>query len=325
MAYISRIADANTDLHKALQIVGLQESVKSDSVVFVKPNLTYPIYRPGVTTNPQMLKSLLLVLKDTARTVIVGESDGGNRSFSADSAFEGHGLRTICNEAGAELVNLSRLPSSPIEGHVQKKKVKVILPNLLLDEVDCLISMPVLKVHAMTGVSLSMKNLWGCYPDTMRGLHHKNLDQKLALITKVLKPMFEVIDGSYALDEHGPLYGVPRKTELLMCANNPVLADALGASILGIPLDRARHILVAHQEKLGPIALNSAVIGNWKQYQMKFAVTRTPIDHLSTLLFRSEILAKAVMDSPLTPILNRVADLLRNPEEDEVSSHMGRY
>ena len=62
---------------------------------------------------------------------------------------------------------------NPIEEEMiwgERKKVKVQLPNLLLEEIDCFISVPVLKVHVMTGVTLSIKNLWECHPDTMRGL-----------------------------------------------------------------------------------------------------------------------------------------------------------
>lgn len=44
----------------------------------------------------------------------------------------------------------------------ERKRVKVQLPKLLLEEIDCLISVPVLKVHVMTTVTLSTKNLWGC-------------------------------------------------------------------------------------------------------------------------------------------------------------------
>ena len=118
--------------------------------------------------------------------MILGESDGGNHSFTADASFKGHNMPEICKETGVELVNLSNLPSRKVEGSINSKNISVTLPQMLLDDVDCFISVPVLKVHVMTSVTLSMKNLWGCNPDTMRCLHHKNLNEKLALITKVL-------------------------------------------------------------------------------------------------------------------------------------------
>ena len=154
----------------------------------------------------------------------------------------------ICKETGVELVNLSKLPSTKVEEEIQGKTVSVKLPKLLLDNVDCFISVPVLKVHVMTSVTLSMKNLWGCYPDTMRCLHHKDLNQKLTLITKALNPQIILMDAKYALDGHGPMYGEAKSLDMILASNNPVVIDALGAAVMGIPLESAEHILVAEKE-----------------------------------------------------------------------------
>ena len=62
----------------------------------------------------------------------------------------------ICQEAGVRLVNLSNLPWEYVESKIQSKNVKVQLPRLLLKKIDCFISVPVLKIHVVTGVSLSM-------------------------------------------------------------------------------------------------------------------------------------------------------------------------
>ena len=170
LAYISKVTDLKEDIKKSLEFIKWKDKVKSDSTVFLKPNFTYPHYKEGVTTSPDLIKSFLEILKDRADNVIIGESNGGNHSFTADDAFKGHNMHEICKETGVELVNLSELPSRKVEEDIQGKNVSVELPQLLLDDVDCFISVPVLKVHVMTSVTLSMKNLWGCYPDTMRCL-----------------------------------------------------------------------------------------------------------------------------------------------------------
>lgn len=206
-AYITKINDLKEDIQDSLTFIGWKDLVKNDDTVFVKPNFTYPFYKKGITTNPLLLRNLLELLKDRASRVMVGESDGGNHSFSADQAFKGHGMYEICRDTGAELINLSTIPAEIVEGSIQGKTVHVQLPQLLLNDIDCFISVPVLKVHAMTKVTLSIKNLWGCYPDTMRCLHHKYLSRKLALITRTLNPKIALIDGTYALDGHGPMYG----------------------------------------------------------------------------------------------------------------------
>jgi uncharacterized protein (DUF362 family) len=319
-ASITRVSNLHDDIVNSLDFIKWKEVVRKDSTVFIKPNFTYPFYKQGVTTNPLVLKEVLSIFKDRADRVMVGESDGGNHSFPADAAFRGHGMPDICKETGAELVNLSAIPAETVEGTIQRKSVKVQLPKLLLHDVDCFISLPVLKIHVMTTVTLSMKNLWGCYPDTMRCLHHKNLSRKLTLITKSLNPQLILVDGTYALDGHGPMHGTAIQSNLILSANNPVVADSLGSAIMGIPLSRVDHITMAEKEGLGITDLSKVIMnGDWDKYAMKFTVNKTIIDNLSWILFNSETCAKLVIDSPLKPLIYGIATKLRDGDEKQVS------
>ncbi|MGA2308593.1 MAG: DUF362 domain-containing protein [Candidatus Bathyarchaeia archaeon] len=323
--YSAYVAEANeglgASLLEGLEFINWKSLVKEDSVVFVKPNFTFPDFREGVTTNPRLLRCLLEILRDRSNSVILGESDGGNHSFKANEAFRGHQMYEICKEVGVELVNLSTIPSRFVEARIQGKKVKVQLPKMLLEEVDCFISVPVLKVHVITHVSLGLKNLWGCYPDTMRGLHHTNLDRKLTLIAKLLNPKITIIDGLYGLDWHGPMFGDPVRMNLLLMSNNVVVADALGTAIMDIPLKMARHITIAEKEGIGTTNLaNVRINTDWRKYQRHFQIRRTLLDRASSLLFHSDIAAKLVMDSPFTPLVKGVAGSLRSPEEKAIAS-----
>ena len=53
------------------------------------------------------------------------------------------------------------------------------LPRLLL-EADLLITLPVLKTHALTYFTGALKNQWGCLPQHDRILYHRYLDPLLA-------------------------------------------------------------------------------------------------------------------------------------------------
>jgi uncharacterized protein (DUF362 family) len=322
-AYITKVSNLHDDIANSFEFIKWMDSIRNDSTVFIKPNFTYPFYKEGITTNPLVLKEILAIIKDRAGRVILGESDGGNHSFTADRAFKGHRMPEICKETGTELVNLSTLHSRYIEDTVQGKRIKVQVPDLLIDEIDCFISVPVLKVHVMTTVSLSMKNLWGCYPNTMRCLHHKYLSRKLPLLTKVLKPKIALIDGTYALNGHGPMYGEAVRAHLLIAANNPVVADTFGAAIMGIPVSKVEHIAIAANERLGTTNLDAVEFNcDWKQYRMQFQVNKTMMDTLSWILFNSEMCAKCVMDSPMTPIIYKIVPKLRNKDEQKVSDHL---
>lgn len=52
----------------------------------------------------------------------------------------------------------------------------------------------------------------------------------------MLNPKIALIDGSYSLNGHGPLNGEEEKADLLIAANNPVIADTFGAGTMGIPV-----------------------------------------------------------------------------------------
>jgi len=316
--------DLGSELLKGLEFIGWRERVKRDSMVFLKPNFTFPTYRKGITTSPSLLNELLKILKNRTSNVIVGESDGGNHSFTAEQSFKGHGMYKMCKELGVELVNLSKLPSKYISSKIQSKRVTVQLPVFLLQKVDCLISVPVMKVHVMTKVSLAIKNLWGCYPDTMRCLHHKNLDHKLVQIAKTLNPKIVVLDGTYMLDLHGPMFGTPIKRDLLLISNNCVAADSLTALIMGVQPEQVGHIKLAEAEKLGVTNPEMIIINkDWNRFKQKPVILRkTVIDKLSTLPFRSELVAKTLFDSPLTPIIYGAAGFMRTAEEKEVRNEL---
>jgi len=325
-AYIAEVDSHLEDTLKAgLEFIQWDKYIAANSTVFVKPNFTFPQYREGITTSPALLKHLLKLLKTRAGRIIMGESDGGNNSFRADEGFRGHGMVEVGRELGVELVNLSSIPSIVVEGEVLGRRVSVPLPRLLLEEIDCFITVPVLKVHAMTGVTLSLKNSWGCVPDSMRGMHHQNLSHKLALIGRSLKPRIVVIDGTYALDKHGPMYGEPVKTNLVVVADNTVAADALGTRLMGFAPDKIAHIAVAAKAGLGSTRLEDLELNqDWRKFRRQFSLERTFIDRISALHFNNDLLAKLIFQSPLTSAIYKVVPLMRTAKEKEIARQMGK-
>ncbi|MBN1689467.1 MAG: DUF362 domain-containing protein [Dehalococcoidia bacterium] len=317
-------SDVDAALLRGLQYINWDRFLNSKSTVFIKPNFTFPRHIEGVTTSPELLRSLLRLLKGKAGRVILGESDGANHAFTAEESLAGHGMYDICREEGAEAISLSKMPSTTIESSVLGKKVTVQLPDLLLNDVDCFISAPVFKVHAMTTVTLSLKNTWGCVPDTMRCLLHQDLSHKLALIAGRLKPRIVIIDGLYSLDRHGPMYGEAVRTDLLLVSDNTVAADALGAMMMGFTPGRISHLVVAGKAGLGPLALADIEVNtDWSRYRRQFQIERTLIDRASGLLFHSGLLAKIVMDSALTPLIYKIVGLLRSSDEKRVAGQLG--
>jgi uncharacterized protein (DUF362 family) len=326
-AYVGKIeSNLSNSIKDSLDFINWKDYIKKDSVIFIKPNFTYPYYKKGITTSPNFLESLIKVLKNRSSKIIVGESNGGNHSFSADDSLRGHSMDIISKKYGIEIVNLSKVPSEFITEEIAGKRVKIEIPKLLLKKVDTFISVPVLKVHVMTGVTIGLKNLWGIYPDTMRCLHHKHLSYKLALFAKLINLKLVIVDGIYALDSHGPMYGEAKKKNLILASNNPVVSDTLGATIMGIQLKKARHILIAEKAGLGSTDLKKIKFNtDWTKYQMKFSSKKTFNDKISILPFHSDLLAKIMMDSSLSRMTYRIAQKTRNKDEKLVVNDLNKY
>ena len=64
MAYISKVTDLKEDILKSLEFINWKKYVKSDSNVFIKPNFTYPYYKEGVTTSPDLINDFLEILNN---------------------------------------------------------------------------------------------------------------------------------------------------------------------------------------------------------------------------------------------------------------------
>src|SRR5204863_9939229 len=146
-----------------LQEVGFFDQVPSGASVFLKPNLTFPVYRPGVMTSYECLKAVTTLLTGRGYSVIIGEADsGGYNRFSMDEVFDKMGIVELARQTGARVVNISFTEPEIARLRVGWRDLAIPLPKLLLHEVNAFITLPVPKIHMNTMVSMSLKNQWGC-------------------------------------------------------------------------------------------------------------------------------------------------------------------
>ena len=289
------------DLGAALEWTGLSAALARASKVFLKPNFTFPQYTRGVTTSPAFLRDVLATLSESVDEVFVGESNGGYGSFLASEAFAGHGLLEICKETQTTPMNLSEMESRIYSQGVNGKTTSVRLPRFLVEDVDLTVSMPVLKVHAMTTVSLSVKNLWGCCPVDLRLLQHAQLARKLRLIAELTKARFGVIDAFYGLDNHGPMEGDARLLGRYIVGDDLYGLDFLTARMMGFDPNRIQHLGLISPNTRGDIRRGRTVSNeDVATLDWGFRLCLNLVDALSLACFHSDTLAKVVFDSPMT-------------------------
>ena len=287
-------------LRAAFEYIGLERELSATRKIFVKPNFTFPRPVRGVTTSREMLEDTLNLLREGGAEVFVGESNGGYGSFTAAEAFAGQGLHDVCRRTGAQAMDLSKEELEEYSGVIGGKEVSVRLARLLVEEVDFTISLPVLKVHAMTTVSLSIKNLWGCYPTDLRLLEHRQLDRKLALISKLVKARFGIVDATYGLDKHGPMEGEARFLGKFIASNDLLALDTACARMMGFNPDKILHLRNLTRFAKRPESSSITANVDLSAYKWAFTLRRDLIDSLSFSCFHSDALAKIVFNSPLT-------------------------
>lgn len=233
------LADAIKETLKGSGLLDLV-SVKASRIA-LKPNLTYPFYKQGVTTSPQFIREVVKLLVAYTPHVAIVESDGGYGAWSADEAFAGHQLYSLGEEFGIEIVNLCNEERELITFKSGWRQYQLPLPKRLLHETDLFITLPVPKIHCMTGLTLSYKNQWGCIPDPMRLRRHFIFDDAIVAINKKLKP-YVLADGTFFLDRNGPMEGVPVRMDLVIAATDAGAFDLYTSELMGYSWTKVSHL-----------------------------------------------------------------------------------
>jgi len=151
------------------------------------------------------------------------------------AAFDAHGLTDLGKRLGIQVVELTEWETETLDVVTKRGRiVEVPVSKRLRHEFGALISLPVPKVHCMTGVSLAIKNLWGCIPDTFRIRFHPHFDEIINTLAVVLPVRGAVLDGKFALDENGPMVdGVCRTLNWVGAAPDCGSHDVAISSLLG--------------------------------------------------------------------------------------------
>jgi uncharacterized protein (DUF362 family) len=147
-------AGYGASIARGFDFLGPAGTIRTSDRIAIKPNLTFPTYRPGVMASLDALTALVTYLKNFTDKITICESDsGGYNPFSMDEVFRNTGITEFANRMGVRIVNMSHSPSRLIRFRRHLPTISVPLPTLLLDETDRFITMPVPKVHLNTNVS----------------------------------------------------------------------------------------------------------------------------------------------------------------------------
>jgi uncharacterized protein (DUF362 family) len=107
-------------IRDGLKYIEFESFIHPNSRVFIKPNLTFPYYKPGVMTNPEAIEAAIIAIRDYTSNIFIGDSDsGGYNRFSMDTVYQETGISNFAAKYHVEVVNLSHGPRRPIHFSIE--------------------------------------------------------------------------------------------------------------------------------------------------------------------------------------------------------------
>jgi uncharacterized protein (DUF362 family) len=187
-----------------------------------------------------------------------------------------------------EIVNLSVIKRVNVQLDVGNKQYDLELPELFFDEIDFSISCPVPKVHCMTKLTLSLKNQWGCLPDTLRLKNHYVFDDIIFQVCSKLKFRYAFLDGKYGLDINGPMAGKPVELNWFAASNSLGAFDMVISGMMGFDWKKIGHMKNAEKAGYMPLTGVIDVKGDLNSMKRKFKLKRNFWNYPALAAFHSQ-------------------------------------
>jgi len=266
--------DVTQGLGQAVSLIfdsfgGGKKLLKRSGKVFIKINGVD--FKPHVYTSPEIVGSVVRYFFDQgARQVYVIEnSTQGNITRLV---FEITGMKEMCRKTGAIPVYLDETGEMPMYLPGLERFVEIsdfVHEHLIRNRNENLyLSIPKLKSHSMTTVTLGIKNQLGLVHQMSRIADHNfNLHQKLADIFANVQPDFTLVDGLEATNygHYPPLAQKERcvvPLDVILGGDDPLAVDVVGARFLGFDLEEVEHLRLSAKYKTGESHFDQIEIEN---------------------------------------------------------------
>lgn len=306
---------------RAFLSLDLGDQFSRANAVVIKPNLTYPAYKEGVTTRKEFVEGLVVALREANSTarIYIGEGEGGYSSFSMTAAMRAMGFYELEERyPNVKIMNFSELRSRTVEIDTKYGPYRIELPAVFFDEADFSITCPLPKVHCMTRITLSYKNQWGCIPDTMRLKSHYLFDHIISKISETMKFRYAFLDGRYGLDVNGPMVGTPVEVNWFVASNSLGAFDRILSEMMGFDYRDVGHLKIADKYGLIPKKHDIKLVGDFESLRRKFFLKRDLWNYPALVAFHSRYLTHLFYCSRWATLLH---DIMYTFRERPITNH----
>lgn len=268
-----------------------KEFIPKGSTVFLKVNLGWDLFIPGSVTNPAVFEGVARKLRGYAKKICVVESDQVLENINR--AYYKSKISEIANRLNVDWINLSycqKITKTIPENCVIKN---VTIPKILTRGV--IVTLPVMKTHNKTTITISLKNQWGCIPK-MRHMYHLFLTDAISDVNTALCVKFSVVDGTIALEGNAPKTGIPREVGIVGAGGDLVEVDSVFAHLMGFNPREIPHLVEAERRGLGKIG--TSFIGDKIDPIQPFKPAGHNLVSKVELLLRQSSLSSLVFKTP---------------------------
>jgi len=287
---IVKIRNSKIDsaVEEAIDLLGgIRNLTRGKERIVLKPNLVFP--SPDATTKPPVVRTLARLMLAAHKDVSIAEGSAAAPPFNVKGTevfrttkrdlldgmqrdvFDRLGYTELAHSLRVPLINLHTgdLVDVPLAGSFVFDKITL---HRALVETDLLCSVPMMKTHALAGVTLGMKNLIGTFPgavyQSVRGHMHdlaarvepSGTAAAIVDIVRANKLGLVVIDGSTAMEGQGPSDGPLVQMETIVAGANPLATDMVAAALMGFDVSDIPTFAWASKAGLRPERLDDIEI-----------------------------------------------------------------
>jgi len=238
---------------------GINSFVKRGDKVLIKVNICggNP-FIPGSCTNLEVVDELVKVIRAAEAEPSVADSDMIWTKF--DPMAEAEGWKKWAQEVNVPLINLGETERVRFNFGADSA-IGIVPVSKKMVEADVIVSVPTMKTHLLTNVTLGMKNMLGTFPEENKAKFHRfGIENVICEVNKAFTPHLTVIDGTIGGEAWGPLSCKPIGFQTIIASNDVVAADAVACQLMGYDPFSIAYIKKAHEEGLG----NAGVIFDLK-------------------------------------------------------------
>jgi len=248
--------------------------------VLLKPNAgRIAASGSGIVTEARVVAAAIDAFQAAGASVAVGDSPivGVKRL----QGLQASGIEVVARERGCEVLDLDAgrptlvaLPDGRAIGTLQVCAE--------VQKFDLVVSIPVMKIHMHTGVTLAVKNMKGCLwrrskvdlhmLPPVAGSTDKSLDIAIADMSAVLRPHLSIIDGSVGMEGLGPSAGTARPLGVVVVGADAFAADAVACHLMGREARDIPHLRIGAERGHGQIDLDAIDVGppGWETRRSPF-------------------------------------------------------